>query len=258
VITIPRSLARQVRAVFRHGAARPHGLPPPLVELLARPEGLRFRLPRPEFALEHLHAGAFAAETLALPLEALAAFEGKSSDPVAVEAVSDDRVLARWQDGGVPQAVEYDLRGRDRQPDFPALLENFVTNPPSLLRALDDAARSTATDFVRFATHRVLLRGRTGEVVATDGKQLLVQKGFSFPWSEDLLVPRLGVFGCRELSARGPSACGSTPTPASRTLPPSSRGAATGPRPGGSTPRTPPSWPARCRGCPPRTATSSR
>jgi hypothetical protein len=36
-------------------------------------------------------------------------------------------------------------------------------------------------------------------VVATDGKQLLVQTGYRFPWPEELLIARTAAFGCKEL-----------------------------------------------------------
>ena len=72
------------------------------------------------------------------------------------------------------------------------------------LAALHEATRSAARDGVRFALQRVLLSGSKGEVVASDGRQLLVQGGFSFPWTADLLVPATGLFGCKELNADSP------------------------------------------------------
>jgi hypothetical protein len=52
----------------------------------------------------------------------------------------------------------------------------------------------------RYALHRVLLSGAKGRVVATDGKQLLIEAGFTFPWTQDLFVPRVAVFAAPELS----------------------------------------------------------
>ena len=49
-----------------------------------------------------------------------------------------------------------------------------------------------------------------GEVVATDGRQLLVHRGFTFPWKEDVLLPRLPVFGHRDMALSGPVAIGRT------------------------------------------------
>ena len=47
------------------------------------------------------------------------------------------------------------------------------------------------------------LRG-TGEVVATDGKQLLIQGGFKFPWKDRVLIPRMGLFGAGVLPEDAP------------------------------------------------------
>jgi hypothetical protein len=69
----------------------------------------------------------------------------------------------------------------------------------SFLQALDGAARTASHDRGRFACNRILLRGRDGAVIGTDGRQLLVQQGYSLPWTDDRLLPALPVFGCREL-----------------------------------------------------------
>jgi hypothetical protein len=66
------------------------------------------------------------------------------------------------------------------------------------LTALAEAARTAGGELSRQAVRCVLLRG--GEVIATDGRQLLVQKGFSFPWDGEALIPALPAFGCKELA----------------------------------------------------------
>jgi len=65
---------------------------------------------------------------------------------------------------------------------------------------MTEAARTAAKDNGRFALTRVLLRGKAGQIVATDGKQLLVQGGFGFPWSDDVLVPAVPAFAAKELA----------------------------------------------------------
>src|SRR5438477_2353715 len=72
--------------------------------------------------------------------------------------------------------------------------------PPSFLGAFAEAVRTAARDGGRFALTRVQLRGKAGQVVATDGRQLLVQGGFAFPWAEDLLVPAVPALGAKELA----------------------------------------------------------
>src|SRR5262249_50058716 len=49
-----------------------------------------------------------------------------------------------------------------------------------------------------------------GAVVGTDGRQLLVWGGFALPWKDDVLVPRLPVFGFRDKPMTGPVALGRT------------------------------------------------
>jgi hypothetical protein len=49
------------------------------------------------------------------------------------------------------------------------------------------------------ALTRVQFAGKSGEVVGTDGRQLLVQSGFELPWQESLLLPALPVYHAPEL-----------------------------------------------------------
>jgi hypothetical protein len=58
----------------------------------------------------------------------------------------------------------------------------------------------------------VQLRGKSGSVVGTDGRQLFLQSGFAFPWEDDLLVPRVAAFGSRELAEAGSVSVGCTRT----------------------------------------------
>ena len=68
---------------------------------------------------------------------------------------------------------------------------------------------STAVDSIRYATGKVQLRG-SGEIVATDGKQLLMQRGFKFPWKDNVLIARMGLFGTGILPDDGPVQIGRT------------------------------------------------
>jgi hypothetical protein len=203
MIEIRRSLARQLLAVLRRCVPRAHGLRPPQVEFQIGPAGLTVRLAQPEIAVEYRQPGSYPAATLGLPLSALGSFEGRGQDLVTLEAGKDGHAIARWQDGGIPQMVEYAADGA-RSRDFPELPGEFVPNPPALLHALAEASKTAATEGIRFALHCLQLRGRPGEVVATDGKQLLLQGGFQFPWQEDLLIPRLAAFGLKELGTDQP------------------------------------------------------
>jgi hypothetical protein len=70
---------------------------------------------------------------------------------------------------------------------------------PRFLGCLEEAVHVSAREAMRFAVDKIQLRGSTGEIVATDARQLLIQGGFRFPWKEDLLIPATVLFGCREL-----------------------------------------------------------
>jgi hypothetical protein len=84
----------------------------------------------------------------------------------------------------------------------------MATLEPGFLQVLDVAVKTCAHDHSRYALTKVQLRGAKGEVIATDGRQVLVQSGLAFPWKEDVLVPALSVFGCKELAPDGPIALG--------------------------------------------------
>jgi hypothetical protein len=108
-------------------------------------------------------------------------------------------VQARWDDAGVPQVRSYAAPDPDPPAAFPDVPAALADPGPGFLRALADAAQVAAREHPRYALTRFQLRGAAGKVVATDGRQLLVQEGFTFPWAEDVLVPALGAFSCREL-----------------------------------------------------------
>jgi hypothetical protein len=120
--------------------------------------------------------------------------------------------MAKWEDGGIPQAKEYDSEAPDKLPPFPESLESMAAVEAGLLKALDDAFRSAAPMATRYAVDHIQLRGSSGQIVATDGRELLVQSGFALPFSEDVLVLSTAVFSCRELATDAEVTIGKTAT----------------------------------------------
>ncbi len=200
MITVTRSLARQLRATFRRlFNARGSG---PALTFTAGPEGLSVRVKSSDAAIEYLVPGDFSPDTFTIPIEVLDDFDGRKEDPVRLERISKEHVTAEWQDGGVPQMVRYNaLEAVD---GFPPLPETFVQNPPSLWHALKEAGDTTDPDSIRYAIGHILLKGATGTIASTDGRQLLVQSGFEFPWDDQVLVPRSKIFGSAGLSRDQP------------------------------------------------------
>ncbi|MGE0757209.1 MAG: hypothetical protein AB7F89_26580 [Pirellulaceae bacterium] len=198
MITLTRFQARQVRAVFLrtlNGSARGSGPVP--IQIQADTHGLRLRAGTSAAAVEFCDPRPFAPETLTVPVELLTQSEGRTHDLVTIERSSPDEVLASWTDEGVPQLRRYPLVTASA--DFPPTPASWSDNPGELLDALQAATQTADREASRYALHRWQLRGDSGQVVATDGRQLLLQGGFTFPWPGHLLVTPTTVFGSREL-----------------------------------------------------------
>ena len=198
-ITITRRQAQQLRAVLRR-AFGTRG-PGPAFGFIADAEGLRVRAMSADAAVEYHVPGARTDETLWLPGAFLADCEGKKDEPVELAAAGKGRATVQWRDGSVPQIVRYDADAPANADKFPSLPETFVDNPPGLLEALVAAADTCDSESVRYAIDHMQL-GNQGTVVATDGRQLLIQCGFNFPWPGDILVPRCKVFAAAEAGMR--------------------------------------------------------
>jgi hypothetical protein len=212
MIELPRELARRFRAVLRQSlmVEGPRG-PWPVLVVRAEWEVLTLQACNGEMALRGVQAGAVGgAGALAFRSDLLAQFQGRSAGPVTLEAATPGQGRARWEEAGVSRTIEFEAAAPEAVPKFPALPREFIPMPAGLLQALAEAAYTTPRINARYAMTRVLLRGKAGQVIATDGKQLLAQNGFSFPWAEDLLVPRLPACGLKELASEEPVEVGRT------------------------------------------------
>jgi len=142
----------------------------------------------------------------AVPLELFKRCEGTKDDPVTLE-LAEGQVIARWTDVGIPQVTQFALL---EPTDLPPLPTRMVTGGADFLAAMQAACETTDPESVRYALGCVQLRGSDGHIAATDGRQLLIQRGFAFPWDDALLVPACRVFGCNEIASGGPIAIGRT------------------------------------------------
>jgi hypothetical protein len=213
VISVPRSLARRFRAVLRRCLTdqQPRGSWP-LLLCRSGDKGLVLQACLGDLALRYRLDGARPEESIAFRADALAEFEGRRDDTVELEQVSFGKGQARWSEGDEPRVVDLETVAPESVPEIPALGKQFYPMPAEFLRALDDAAKTTARESVRLALARIQVRGKTGDIVATDGRQLLVQGGFTFPWRDAVLVHRVPAFGMRELDTEAGAAVGRTRT----------------------------------------------
>ncbi len=214
MITLTRNQVRRLRVAFRRAALgiTHRGIVP---ELVLRAEGTQLRAQHRyrNLAVEHVEPGSYRpAVIVAIPLDALADFEGSADSPVVLESAAPDRTVVRWEDRGIPQSREYNLvTPVDRLEPMPALPATWVSNPGELLDALAEATETTIADSPRYSLECIQLQGR-GQIVATDGRQLLVRSSFHFPWSEDLLIKGRPIFACRALARDQPVEIGRTET----------------------------------------------
>jgi hypothetical protein len=93
---------------------------------------------------------------------------------------------------------------------MPAPPATWTSNPGELLDALAEATETTTPDSTRYSLECIQLQGGRGQVVATDGRQLLVRSGYHFPWPDDLLIRARPVFACRSLPRDQPVEVGRT------------------------------------------------
>jgi hypothetical protein len=206
MIVLSRAALRAFRSVLRRSvlADAPRGPCPPVL-VSAGPDGMVLRSARGEVGLTlQLPNPSGAVERLAFPGTLLARLEGPGEAPVELDVLQPEQGSARWEERGAPRVESFTPLDPDQVAPLPEKPQRLAPMPDGLLKALDEASRTAARTPVRFALHRVQLRGRAGEVIATDGRLLLVQGGFRFPFAEDVLVPALPAFGAKELAGAEP------------------------------------------------------
>ncbi len=215
MITLTRSQVRRLRAAFRRSilGITHRGI---VSELVLRAEGSQLCAQHRycDLAVECVETGNFRPVTsLAIPLDALADFEGAAETPVILESAAPDRTVVRWEDRGIPQSRDYSLiTPVDRLEPMPAPPATWASNPVELLDALAEATETGTPDSTRYALDMIQVQGGRGQIVATDGRQLLVRSGYRFPWTDDLLIKGRPIFASRALPRDQPVEVGRTDT----------------------------------------------
>ena len=139
MITITRSLARQLRAVFRRAGLKPRGTLGPPVLFKAGPEGLRIRAMMPDVAIEYHLPGEYPADELTVALELLDDCQGKRDEPVTLESRPKKRTFASWRDGDIPQTIGYAAEPVKRT--FPEIPPMLTAVDPAFWQALPRRGR---------------------------------------------------------------------------------------------------------------------
>jgi hypothetical protein len=203
MFVLSRAAARRFRTLLRRSvlAAAPRG-PCPTIVAMADSEAITLQAVQGNVGLSlQISSSPGTSGQMAFPGELLATVEGPGDSSVSFDLVMPTTGRAQWDDKGVPRVVEFDIVPADKVPARLPIPKRFITLPPTFLEVLDDACRTAARLQKRHAIDHVQLCGKTGNLVATDGKQLLLQGGFRWPFAEDLLVPAIPLFSARELHA---------------------------------------------------------
>jgi hypothetical protein len=196
-----REAARFHAAVRRCVAARPCGLAPPVV-LQQSQDGLMLSAVLAETALVlRLPPAHRPHERQVIPFSSLAALDGPGAGVATLEMPANGTVHGRWQDRGAIRELDGDpVPAAQRPPQLPPVGKLQAVDA-SVLAALHACGQTANRAIGRpRALGRVQLRGQRGEIVGTDGGQLLLWGGFAWPFQENLLVPVVPVLGSQDLA----------------------------------------------------------
>ena len=101
-----------------------------------------------------------------------------------------------WMDSNIPQSAQHQVLESVAMPDTP---RDLAPVERGFLDAIAEACATTDHASTRYALNCVRLRGTDGQIAATDGQQALIQAGYQFPWTEEVLVPASGVFAAKAI-----------------------------------------------------------
>lgn len=197
MITIPHSILREFHSVARKLDRRRQDR---TVEIAAGRSGQTLQIAGDDVVLRYHSLGRRPETRLTVPLETFADLQSRANESVVfssnshgqVEVSNSDDDASRVRCYPAPRPVRFPLQTPER----------FTPARLGLLGALAGASRVAAKDSTsRYVLNRIQLRGKAGEIVASDSRQLLKQDDFVFPWSGDVLVPRSDLYGA--LSALG-------------------------------------------------------
>ncbi|MEQ8854798.1 hypothetical protein [Gimesia sp.] len=196
MIQVSRALIRELKTVFSRGLGITSRQTGPPVEFLVDQHALRVRTRNQQVALEYrLPAEGLENQHLVAPFGLLRCCHGPKADLVQIQR-QEKAIQVKWQEAGIPQSMEYPTA---ECREFPTLPDKLDRNASRLMDALRDACETATEDSARYALDHLQLRGSEGQVISTDGRQLLVQDGFQFPWDGELLVPVNRLLCSREL-----------------------------------------------------------
>jgi hypothetical protein len=201
VIPLTRGAVRSFLAVARRASpnGRRGGVDPP-VRIAAGADEVTLAVHSGSVVVgRRCPAVSAAGEEFVTTLPDLRALDGRGDGPIELTKTGPDVGTARWtNEAGSHDTPLSLILGNPLV--WPAEAKKLWPVKPDLPAALHEAGKAAARESPgRYATDHIQVRGQAGQVIGTDGKQALALGGFAFPFADDLLVPAVPVFGCKDL-----------------------------------------------------------
>ena len=196
MIQLTRKHIRTLRTTIRQSLGISNARRAPAVTFRSTPNELLIQASTDKVAVECRLPGSYQPECFAIPYEALSTVEGKQDDLVSLTK-RDDIVILQWSDAEIPQSVQFSSSDAMEMPPIP---DNLVTIDPQFLSAMAEAVATTDQESTRYALNCIRLRGRDGQIAATDSAQALIQTGFTFPWDDEILLTGSGAFASSDFA----------------------------------------------------------
>lgn len=132
----------------------------------------------------------------------------KQPDPVTLALDGTKLIQAQWTHRGIPQRQNFEIYPEQKLPGTlretpPSVASTWTQMSADFWPALAQAVTCADSESTRYALGCLQFRGKRGEINATDGRHVLQQAGFVFPWPDDLLIPANRVLGAKELASEG-------------------------------------------------------
>jgi len=194
MIVLERRVAWLFRAVLRRcfesRSAQADRTP---LQIRLSPEGLLMRAAAPEIGIIYRQSSPAGDQMLSFAAGQLAKIEGRTREPVSIEPSRSKHIVARWTERGQQREIQIPLLEAE-ETSLPLPPRRLATLPRSFLATYDAASESAAHSSTKYVINRVQLLGKKGAVAGTDTRQMLVAGSYTFPFKDDVLVPRTSVF----------------------------------------------------------------
>jgi hypothetical protein len=207
MLTIQRQILHLFKTLARRAGVKPsHQQQTPQLLLQSDTSGSRLLTASRDARLEYDWPETLP-ERVSWPLawDLLEECGAKRPDSVTLAPDGNKLVQAQWSHRGIPQRQNFEIFPEQKLPGTlreapPTPTSAWTVMSAEFWPALAEAVTCADDDSARYALGCLQLRGKTGDLNATDGRHVLQHGGFTFPWQDDLLVPATKILGAKELA----------------------------------------------------------